>query len=136
MKKKSNYWILPCNSKKYNIEKIFQDKEKIEWHQTNVNVEPGDIIFIYLTSPKQEVKYKCQVLESNKIYSEINDKEYCEDIDFSNYGKYMILKKLEVYNRPKTFHELQEKGFKNAIRCIRYLTPEIVNFIENEEVNS
>ena len=30
MKKRSNYWILPCNSKKYNIDKIFQDKEEIE----------------------------------------------------------------------------------------------------------
>ncbi len=135
MKKKGNYWILPCNSKKYNIDKIFQDKEEIEWHQTNTNVEPGDIVYIYLTSPKQEVKYKCQVVFSNKISNDINDKEYCEDIDFSNYGKYMVLKKIKSYTTPKTFHELQEKGFKGIVRCIRYLDQNIVDFIE-EEVNN
>ena len=134
MEKRSNYWILPCNSKKYNIDKIFQDKEEIEWHQTNKNVEPGDVVYIYLTSPKQEVKYKYQVVLSNKTSNDINDQDYCEDIDFDNYGKYMVLKKIKSYTVLKTFHELQEKGFKGIIRCIRYLDQNIVDFIE-EEVN-
>ena len=75
----------------------------------NKNVEPGDIVYIYLTSPKQEVKYKYQVILSNKTSNDINDQDYCEDIDFDNYGKYMVLKKIKSYTVPKTFHELQKK---------------------------
>ena len=90
-------WIISANQNVYNHKAAFEKWGFIDWKQ-KAKYSVGDIVYIYLTSPKQAVKYKCQVVMSNKTSNDIDDQEYCENIDFSNYSimNYAIKNNIDI----------------------------------------
>ena len=53
-----NSWLIPCNSKLYDVCAAFQNFAVIDWKQSMKNVEIGDTIFIYVGAPIQAVLFK------------------------------------------------------------------------------
>lgn len=51
-------WIISCNPSYYDVNGAFNELECIEWKQST-NIKVGDIVYIYVSSPFKEIKYKC-----------------------------------------------------------------------------
>ncbi len=100
-------WIVPANPNYYDIINCFNDKDVIEWKQSN-NIKIGDIVYLYVASPYSAIFYKCEAIEVDIPY-EYNDKNI-------SMNRIMRIKLLKRYTKDQyTFVKLNEYGIK-AIR--------------------
>ncbi|MCJ1655325.1 hypothetical protein MT340_000850 [Staphylococcus sp. NRL 16/872] len=83
-------WIIPCNINAYNVIKAFENLKVLDWKQSpNLKqAKVGDIIYIYISKPYQSIKYKCEILKTNKSHVTINDSQYI--VNGQNYVNYGI----------------------------------------------
>lgn len=112
-------WIIPSNPTNFSVEEEFEKIGKVNWFQnkTLVNLAIDDIVYIYLSTPIQEVRWKCIVKDVNfylrdddeDTHSKVCDEIYCWGacvdlrpvIEFSVHGKlaYSELKKHGLKSR-------------------------------------
>lgn len=91
-------WLIPCSPKDYDYENAFDELSDIDWRQST-NVEIGDIVYIYISSPISAIKYKCKVVKTNKPLMTIDDsKFYINQSSFTQNHKYMQLHLLTILN--------------------------------------
>lgn len=102
---RSRGWIVPANSKWFDVEAYVEENDTFIWHCKN-DIHPGDLVFIYLSAPYSCIMYKTQV-------AEVANGE-------------MILKRLHKYQRGEwSFLILKEYGIK-AVRGPRHLPEKLV----------
>lgn len=126
-------WILPCNLKYYDIKKAFSMFSSIDWHQTNLNVCVGDIVYIYVSSPAQQVRYKCRVTcVKNRNPSEKDACCYIDTTAYENYKNYMTLELIYVYNDiVPTYKGLLENGMNCAPRGINKVSDRVQTYLDS-----
>ena len=59
-----NSWMIICNTQKFDLPMHFENTNKLVWKQPK-NIEVGDKILIYLSTPFSAIKYACKVHEIN-----------------------------------------------------------------------
>ncbi len=97
-------WIVPANPKYYDVANCFNEKNIIEWKQSN-DIKVGDIVYLYIANPYSAIVYRCEATEVNIPY-EYKDKNV-------SINRVMKIKLLERYNKDKyTFSKLNEYGIK------------------------
>ncbi|MEG1929322.1 MAG: hypothetical protein RR090_12030, partial [Niameybacter sp.] len=80
-------WVTICNPKKYDVIGAFKQLDVIEWKQST-NVEVGDVVYIYISAPYKEIKYKCKVTKVDLNEGVIDDSEFVlEGSSYTNYGR-------------------------------------------------
>lgn len=129
-------WIIPCNPKHYDVDGAFNKFNKIEWKQ-KVNIESGDIVYIYVGNPFKEIKYKCVAKEVNLTSeSRIDDSEFKLDgSNYTNYGRYMELSLLTKYQEQQyPLSKLKEHGLKSVQGPSR-VNEELSNYINLVETS-
>ena len=85
-------WIIPCNPLQYDVIGAFNEMKKVEWKQS-VNINIGDIVFIYVGKPYKQIMFKC-VANKVDLHSadRIDDSKFViDDSNYSNTGRYMEL---------------------------------------------
>ena len=90
------YCVISANPTKYDHTKCFNDNGCVDWVQKQCfsNVKVGDIVFVYVTQPVSQIKYKC-VIEKKDINSKntIDSNVYYKDPnDYKKEEKYVRLK--------------------------------------------
>lgn len=63
------YWILPWNGEVYDLPKCLIKYGSVEWRQRN-KLAVGDIVFLYCSSPVQQIMYMMRVSEINIPFAE------------------------------------------------------------------
>lgn len=102
------YWILTCDTSRYDIHKLFKENGFCLWNQRR-NFEVGDVVYIYESKPVSKIVYKAVVEEINikRDKPENSDGFYTKD-----YNKIYAFKlRYEAVNPGNRlqFPELQEK---------------------------
>lgn len=123
--------IIPCNEKYYDVEKAFSELKILDWKQSNKSMQIGDIVYIYVSKPYSEIRYKCKITKVLLDSIEISDSEYI--IDGSYYEKYlthMELTLLEKYNNKYQMTLLREYGIHGSIQSPRKVTPELTALLD------
>lgn len=64
-------WIIPCNPNKYDVVTAFSNLQTIDWKQSN-NIVQGDIIYIYVGKPFQQILFKTLAIRCNISFKEVN----------------------------------------------------------------
>ena len=110
-------WVIPCNPRFYDIESAFQNRTWIDWRQSAKNISPGDVVYIYVGTPVQEIKYKCLV---KKAWIPASDADYTEEIynltsERKPCPQYMRLELLEKLDGI-TLAKLVDNGMKGNIQ--------------------
>ena len=121
-------WILPCcvNDKKeyyYEVDRAFEKLKTIFWAQSKpiTNIEVGDIVYIYESSPVQAIGWKCRVLAVKVPPQNVNidDSEF-EHGDGGVDGSYIKITALAKYDgdsRSKfSYAELCAKGLTTKMQ--------------------
>ena len=66
-------WIVPANSRYYDIEHAFDEMTEIDWKQGN-GIKTGDTVFLYVAAPVSAILFQCKVLETDIPYQYQSDK--------------------------------------------------------------
>ena len=112
--KREEYWVIPSNTKFFDVIGFLKTHEEVLWHQ-NIKAHIGDIVYIYLGVPYSAIMFKCEVIEAN--------------IEGSP-RKLMNLKIIERYSEEKyTLNELKKHGLTH-IRCQRSLPDKTINYLK------
>lgn len=131
---KRNSWIITCNPLYYNVRGAFNKLKQVEWKQS-VNIEIGDTVYIYITKPDQEIKYKCIAKDVNlESASRIDDSEFVlDDSNYNNYGRYMLLELQSEYeDKQYPLSELKKYGLK-SVQGPSKVTEELSSYIKSVE---
>lgn len=117
-------WTIICNPNYYDIFGAFNKLKKINWKQPT-SIEEGDIVYIYITKPIQEIRFKCKVTKTGIPYTETSDDN--SEFDFDEPDDvhddlYMEIELINWFNAGLlTYKELKENGLKNIQRQVRCL---------------
>lgn len=122
-------WIIACDSKDYDIWGAFSEFQKIDWKQST-NIEPGDIVYIYMIGPYSAIQFQCLVKKTNLKEIEIDDLKYVKNgAKYASCGRYMELEFLQKYSTPLfTYKNLEENGLKQ-VRGPQRVKDELARYI-------
>jgi hypothetical protein len=56
------HWLFPANTKRYDVFSAFNENET--YWPMNAKVLTGDVIYIYLAAPYQQIGFVCEVLDT------------------------------------------------------------------------
>lgn len=127
-----NSWIIPCNPKNYDVIRAFQNLKEIDWKQSIKNIDPGDNVYIYVSSPYKQVLYQCVVLKTNLPACEIDDRAFVKDgTPFLNYGPHMRLQLVRnLEGLELGLADLQKRGLRGNIQGPRTVSGDLLAYIE------
>ena len=133
-----NYWIIASNSGKFDLVKFLsKHNNMVDWKQS-VNVEVGDIVYVYCTKPLMRIKYKMEVVSTDISFSNsIKDLNcWTDKTEFeagANSNKYFRMKVLcKTDSDMLTMNELHKHGVNGWIQHPRFLSKEVIDYIESE----
>lgn len=128
-------WIVPCNPKYYDISGAFEKMNNLDWKQSNKNIQPEDIVYIYVGKPVQAIMYKCKVNKVNLSDIEIDDSEFIIDgTNYETYERHMELELIRKYDKNDiSVEKMKENGIKGNIQCTRKAEPELSDYIKTLE---
>lgn len=108
-------WIFICNPSYYDVVGAFNKNKKINWKQNNnSNVEVGDIVYIYVGKPYQEIKYETIATKVEIPELAIDDSEFFLDgKNYADFDKYMELELVRTFDTGLLpYKELKQNGLK------------------------
>lgn len=98
-------YLISANVEKkegYNIVGAFEKFSEIDWHKVPLtqNIQVGDLVYIYVSRPYAQIKYKCICIDNNvSLENRINDIEFYNDKhDSTKYKEFYRLLLMEKYN--------------------------------------
>ena len=115
---KGNVWLICYDNEDFDVEKCFKKLGQVYWkHKKSlVNVQKGDVAYLYANAPKSAVRFRVEIVESHLPYSPIMD----EEDEFLKSGtsnredakyKYFLVRPLAETNSPVLKHTvLMSKG--------------------------
>ena len=83
----SENWIVPCNVKFYDVVSHLEKNKSIVWRKVSA-IKKGDTVYLYISAPYSEIKFRCNV---------VNDNVDEETIELNAYA----IKKTEGYRKPR-----------------------------------
>lgn len=57
-------WVIPCNIKYFDVISHFKENKRVVW-KNSFSIHKGDIVYLYLSSPYGEIRYKCIVINDS-----------------------------------------------------------------------
>ena len=135
-------WILPCcvNEKKdyyYEVDRAFETLKTIFWAQSRpiANIEVGDIVYIYESSPVQAIGWKCRVLAVKVAPQnvDIDDSEFAHGYDEGD-DSYIKITRLAKYDGDKRRKLSLDKLEKNGLtqkRSSHRVNPQLLSYINS-----
>lgn len=128
-----NSWIIPCNPKNYDVIRAFQNLKEIDWKQSIKNIDAGDKVYIYVSSPYKQILYQCVVVKTNLPAREKDDMDYVIDgTPFLNHGPHMRLQMIRKINGLELeLSDLKRRGLRGNIQGPRTVSGELLEHIES-----
>ena len=127
-------WIIPCNPNSYDVIGAFQKLRQIDWKQSAKSIEPGDIVYIYISRPYQKIMFQCEVVKTDMDCYEIDDHIFVKDgTPFLNYGLHMrlqLIRKLDGHGLD--INSLKRQGLRGNIQGPRRVEGVLLGYIEKQ----
>jgi len=131
-------WLYPANTRFYDVLGAFARPQTF-W-PVNSKVEPGDIIYIYLAAPHQQIAFVCDVAEVGFGLDEIIDDLrpfFKGDLGDAKPGKtFMKLTRSSTIALQEgsalSYHHLKQNGLNGMLMGPRKLenNPQLLTYIE------
>lgn len=106
------YWVIPCNTRFFDIVDHFSKNTKVVW-KNDSSISEGDCVFLYLGAPLSQIKYKCKVLDVDVCEEILTQNQYAirGNDKYKKRQKYMMLEmEKEFKDGVYTFSELKSEG--------------------------
>lgn len=133
----SGNWIIPCNPRYFDIIGAYDTLRTIDWRQWVKNIEPGDIVYIYVGKPFQAIMYKTRVVMTDIPWENVDTSDEpfdLEDSDSDNPDHCMRLELIKKYPPTAlTFEKLRCHGLKGSLQGQRRTGVIIQSIIDEYE---
>lgn len=117
----NNVWLIPANPKYYDIMGAFDDQDELTWKQST-NIQVGDTVFMYVTSPVRAIIYRCKVL--------VTDLPYRHHNKYLTIHRVMKIKFEQRFPADKfTFAFLKKHGVK-AVRGPQHIKKDLLKLLK------
>jgi len=124
-----NKWVLPVNAKKVDIAEHFKKTDVFVW-KAKKRFEKDDIIYVYLTSPIQEIRYQCKCIVEKVSEDILADHEYAKEPEVKKYAMFQLIKSYPEGVLP--WAELHSNGLGQALLPSKVYT-QLEEFINSKE---
>ena len=133
----ANYWIIPCNIRKYNVIGAFRNLKKVDWKQS-FNAKVNDTVFIYASAPISAVVYQCRVNKVDLDKVEIDDSPYVIDgTPYANYSRHMEIELLRAFDMNIFWlEELRKYGVRGNIQGPMRVPESLLRYMKEQGVLS
>lgn len=133
-------WILPTNPKNFRTDDAMRALGALEWFQSRSikNIQIGDVVYLYVSSPVQEIHWKCLVTDTGRMIPQIKG-----DLPFFNYdvsestfqGPYIELRPAYEFSLPDlvSFRQLKNNGLKNRLMGPCRVNPQLSAYLAHVE---
>lgn len=125
-------WILPCNPKYYRLADALKEQKIIDWRQTNnvKNIQAGDVVYIYLSSPVSAIVYKGAVLKAGKPENTLDDSVYSIPPGNATQGSCMEIAVFRVYGIDGLdINTLKANGLTSNLQCPVSVNKDLSNYL-------
>lgn len=108
-------WVIPCNIKYFDVISHFKENKRVVW-KNSFSIHKGDIVYLYLSSPYGEIRYKCIVINDSVDEEVLKTNSYAIPIKktnsyFSQKEKYIEIEYVcEFPEGTFTLSKLKEHG--------------------------
>ena len=108
-------WVIPCNIKYFDVISHFKENKRVVW-KNSFSIHKGDIVYLYLSSPYGEIRYKCIVINDSVDEEVLKTNSYAIPIKktnnyFSKKEKYIEIEYVcEFPEGTFTLSKLKEHG--------------------------
>jgi len=124
-------WVITCNPKNYDVIGAFSAFDRINWKQS-VDIQPGDIVYIYVGKPLSSIKYETKAVKVNLPKAMIDDSDYVIDgSNYENYGRYMELQLLREFGDDVLPYNLLMEQDLKTVQGPSRISTELEEFIMN-----
>ena len=126
-------WILSGNINRYDIIAKMEESSYVYWNQKR-NYEVGDFVYIYLSAPIQEIRYKFEVTATDLLNEECDDDSnfWASTAEFENTTnnrnvRFDLLKQTRM---GMTRTEMSNQGIMSRIQGPIRISDELANYID------
>lgn len=133
----NNIWLFPADKDNYNVDLEFSRNDFISWHKVNntKNIKRNDIVYIYLSTPIQEIHWRCVVGEPH-YYIAGDDEEAEKERSLNETKKFWNGPFVELipeyeFELPEllSYKELRNHGLKSRLMGPQRLDSETYQYI-------
>ena len=114
-------WLIPANPSYFDLDHAFSVSDVLHWKQS-ASMKPGDIVFIYCGSPQSEIRFQCEVLETELPFKGVND----GPVHFEKLMKIRMIRKFEDHGLSR---EVMQKCGVRAVRGARSMPDTLLDEI-------
>lgn len=68
-------WFVPCSVKFYDVVEHLKKNNTIVWRKVSA-LREGDVVYLYLSAPYSEIKYKCHIIDDNVSEETLKENTY------------------------------------------------------------
>ena len=111
-------WLIPANPKYFDVDHAFSVSDVLHWKQSS-SVCRGDLVYMYYGAPYSEIRYLCEVTETDIPFKGVNDGPV-------KFTKLMKIRKLRMFEGGKISRSLMEKYGVRAVRSARRMPEELI----------
>ena len=112
-------WIVSSNPKVFRVDDAFRTEKTVDWFQTKSikNLQVEDIVYIYVSSPIQELHWKCIVRDIMKPIGADDSAYYVGEAPSANIGPCAELEAIYEYTCPElvSYSVLKQHGLKSKM---------------------
>lgn len=118
-----NEWIFPCNPRIFRLDELIQDgRKQMTWKKMYKNIEVGDIVYIYMGIPFQEIKYKFEVIKDGLKNRDVADRKYIGKDSNNQAKEYVRLKLIAIAsdqeNKKCKYDDLLQHGYSSMQKAV------------------
>lgn len=124
-----NNWIMPVNPKKFDIISYLNNHNEFVW-KAKKHFKLNDAVYVYISSPIQEIRYKCVCVKESVDDETLNANNYAKIAGEDRYAQFHVI---ERYAEGKLkWAELHSHGYGQALLPVNanYKT---IHFIEEHK---
>lgn len=130
-------WVFPCNVKVFDISKHLKNHSTLVWKKDR-NIRTGDIVYLYLSSPLSQIKYKTFVISDVVRPLELEENAYAIPSKPKPNQEYVMLEVIETFpSGDLSLAELKKHGLgqvQTQARTDRSLRKYLEQYEANQNV--
>ncbi len=129
-------WVLISNNNYFDLDRLFQDRDVVDWKQGKNRFSVGDYVYFYSTAPYYGIRYKGIITETG-----IDDSDTIDDSDYSlkkdayenSSGKWIRVQLIAKSNSESLkLDELRKHGFTASVQSPSKITsPVVLEYIDS-----
>lgn len=113
-----NLWLICYDNDGFDVEQCFKKYGHVHWKHKNslINIQKGDIAYLYANSPQSAVRFKVEITESQLPYSPMMDEEdefsktVVSNVDDEKYKYFLVCPIAETHSPSLKYSALMSKG--------------------------